>query len=204
MYKKQRQTEIMTELRYTARHCSNPNTLLMIAKRYRDDIETCTKLLSNKAIDGAVEDELSKNSHIRVRVLLAQRGEHISSIKAQTRLAMDSEREVKKHLARTTTKEEIKELIFKSTPESPPNEEIRGICLKRIHNMNLIERFMLTSKKLFEYGQYILQNKHLTSKLLITFVTLCSKLDETLVNMVREHPSYDCIIEDAIRRTKSL
>ena len=196
--------DVMAQVRTKALKCSNEEMLVEIAKMYRNDYRTMQALLRNASITEAVQEEVAKSDVVHVRRILTQRGEHISSVKVQNRLAFDKDWQVKLNLARTTNLEQIKKLIFRNTPENPANEhneQIRGVCLKRMSSLELIERFILTnSNSLYRYGYYILSNQSLTTSLINMFVTLSPKLDETLVKMIREHPNYNESVEETLNR----
>ena len=194
-YKKEKVTSPMAEVRMKARKTCDKATILYIAQTYKDELETCKQLLANKYLTEEAKAVLASSPNAEVRRLLAQQGETIESTKVQLRLAYDisGDRIVKEHLARTTTKEEIKEILFKSNPESQANLKIRGTCLRRMRNMEMIERFILvtSSNVLPKYYVYILRNPELSRHVLNIFLAVCHGLSDVHIRMIKEQACYD-------------
>lgn len=191
--KKNRYISPMEEIRILARNTRNEETLDDLAKKYSNDFDTCKYLINNGSLPESAKYVLACSENIDVKRLLAQSGENILSTQTQLRLVLCEDKIVKEHLARTTTKEEIKELLFKSNPENYANEKIRGYCLKRMHNMDLIERFILTSTQdiLDKYSDMILSNRHLSIRVLNFFVLINTNLTDKEKKIIQDHPCFD-------------
>ena len=180
--KKNRYISPMEEIRILARNTRNEETLDDLAKKYSNDFDTCKYLINNGSLPESAKYVLACSENIDVKRLLAQSGENILSTQTQLRLVLCEDKIVKEHLARTTTKEEIKELLFKINPENYANEKIRGYCLKRMHNMDLIERFILTSTQ---------SNRHLSIRVLNFFVLINTNLTDKEKKLIQDHPCFD-------------
>lgn len=184
----------MEEVRILSRSTRNSEQLLNLSQRYCNDFETCKCLITNRYLTEDCKAVLVLSQDVRVRRMLAENGERIQSTKTQLRLVLDNDKTVRENLARTTTKEEIKEILFKSNPESKNNAKIRAYCLKRMRNMEIMEKFILSSSAeiLGKYADNILSNMHLTYEILNLFVVIFkSNLSEYQKGMVMDHPSFD-------------
>lgn len=183
----------MEEVRILSRNTSNREQLLELSKKYCNDYDTCRYLLHNSYLTENCKEVLARSKNVEVRRMLAAGGEKILSTQTQLRLVLDSDKIVKENLARTTTKEKIKEILFKSNPEDKSNEKIRAYCLKRMRNMKMMERFILTSSSeiLDKYADNILSNRHLDCRVLHLFVTVKIDLTDNQKRLVKDHPSYD-------------
>lgn len=195
--KKEALGDPVMELLYDVRHNTNEEQILNYAKKFANDEVIGLKLLSNLKLTEEAKAVVARSSNTEIRRKLAGMAENIESTKTQLRLAHDKDKVVKEELARTTTKEEIKEILFRTNPEGNGNYKIRGTCLRRMRNQNIIERFILTSHIdiLAKYADYILQNRHMSRYNLNIFVILCTELSARQKEMARNHPQFDKYIK---------
>lgn len=195
--KKEALVDPVVELLYDVRHNTNEEQILNYAKKFANDEVIGLKLLSNLKLTEEAKAVFARSSNTEIRRKLAGMAENIESTKTQLRLAHDKDKVVKEELARTTTKEEIKEILFRTNPEWNGNYKIRGTCLRRMRNQNIIERFILTSHIdiLAKYADYILQNRHMSRYNLNIFVILCTELSAKQKEMARNHPQFDKYIK---------
>lgn len=118
------------------------------------------------------------------------------------KLALDTNKEVKKELSRTVKSEKIIMFLYKSNKSNnPSNKEIIGNCLRRSKNVDFIRKFIIdasylnSGEKLFSYSEDILSNKYLTSLELLTFIIHCPKLSEKHVQMIRKSNGFNRLVE---------
>lgn len=104
-------------------------------------------------------------------------------------LAYSSDFETRKNLARHTQSEEIKVLLYRSSA----NHEIKGICLKRIHDMATLQSYIskLSGESLYKYADSILRNTHLTKEALKSFIEASVMLDNEHIDLIVSNANYN-------------
>lgn len=95
----------------------------------------------------------------------------------------------RKNLARYTDCEKVKVHLYRSTS----NEEIRGICLKRFHDMKTLMRYLskLSGDLLYKYADSILRNTHLTKEALKSFIEASVMLDDEHIELIINNANYN-------------
>lgn len=195
-------TEI-DELRKTARNSRNPKVLEELIEEHDYDEFICWYVANNSAANSHTREILAKHQNPKVRYCIAQHSDKIESEKALILLTLDNRLEIREQVARTTTRESIKELLLKGNPH---NEKIRKICLKRLNKMDVLEKFILkaSSDDLFRYAESILNNPNLTRHILLLFITVSDRLSNEHINLIVDHIQYNQkYFEESLARFKN-
>lgn len=177
-------------LRKTAKNSRNPKVLQELIEKHSYDEYICWYVAKNSAANSKTREVLAKHENPKVRYCIAQHSEEIESEKALIHLALDDRLEIREQVARTTTRESIKELLLKGNPH---NEKIRKICLKRLREMDVLEKFIRKASKgdLFKYAESILSNPNLTRHILLLFITASDRLSNEHINLIVDHIQYN-------------
>lgn len=174
---------------------ANADVLKLVMDRVQDIAAHLNAMKQEEEFDEDFVVELERRMFTLTRIL-AQRSEEFEVLPRKEKLEIlrklseSSDPETRKNLARYTKSEEIKVLLYRSVGS---NYETKGICLKRLHGMDTLKRYIskLSGENLYKYADYILRNTHLTKEVLISFIEASVMLDDAHIELIMDNPNYN-------------
>ena len=184
-----RVTTELDSVRRQAKNARKPQILQELYEHYSYDEIICWNIANNSAANTYTREKLAKHKNPKIRYIIAQHSEELESEKVLMSLSFDIPL-IREQVARTTTSEPIKEMLFKWNPS---NSKIRAFCLKRMHKIDIVQKFILSASQesLCFYGKSILENQHLTINELLAFIITIDKLSDEHIDLIHKHSQYD-------------
>lgn len=177
-------------IREKSKYASKTEVLEEIYKNYYYDSKVCFNMATNKATSKEIRCKLAKHEHAEIRLEIAKKSEFIDDENVLKKLALD-DYEIRKQVARSTKSDSIKELLYKSNPH---HLDIRIICIKRLKDMNVVEKLIFSKapeKTISTYLDSLLFNPNISVRILLLVLKYAEKLSNEQIDLIIEHIKND-------------
>lgn len=179
----ERVTTILEEVRMKARGATSPNVLEEIHTKYNYDLVVCENLAINKATPSTVREKLAGHESNKIRYFIAERSQYLEDEIVLRKLAFD-EYDIRKQVARSTKNDSILELLYISNPH---HKEIREMCIKRLANMEKLEKLIFAKKPEITLNMYldpIMSNRHLNRRIVLLVWKYAKELSDEQICLI--------------------
>ena len=181
----ERVTTVLEEVRMKAKGATSPDVLEEIYTKYNYDEVVCENLAINKATPSIVREKLAGHESLKIRYFIAERSQYLKDEHVLKELTKD-ECIIRAAVAKRTENDSILELLFRSNPS---NEGIRQMCIKRLTDMNKLEKLIFKrepEKTLNIYLNSIMSNRHLNRRIVLLVWKYAKELSDEQICLIAE------------------